>query len=167
MLKEWKQLHNKLHEIINVFCPFYNWVLSVDKTNIEISFTQTCNLWRPVPYKINLLLEFAGDIRIIGKPFKKKRDNSLFGERWAIDIYNVSNDIKRYLDEISKKQLKKYPNPEDKQNNMYDSWKHLDENTKSFWDAAFAYLDRADSHLHETASELSQLSDEVFGSLRT
>ena len=161
-LYEWKELHNLLDEIINSFNQFYSQVERLNASSGRPDIKELRLLWLPVSKRVDELLDFSKDIKLIGKPFRDDNGQYL-GERWVIEIFLLRNDLNNIF----------YP---DEQANIESSsrgklfsfgakpqwWDMMYELTRSFYHTAYLHLHWGDKKLRETATELYHLSESVF-----
>lgn len=166
-LHEWKDLHNALDEIITSFAQFSSEIHRYNSINKIPHLSTLRNLWYPVSVKVDLLLEFAKNIALIGKRYNENNGN-LEGERWAVKISDMRSQINLQLgfDETSSFSAQS-PNLGNKFNYFWgrkpDWWITLYELNNEFNHIAYGQMHFADKKLRETANELYTLSKSISG----
>jgi DNA repair exonuclease SbcCD ATPase subunit len=146
ILKEWKELHNLLQEIIVGFDPFVGKVDELYATNGEISETdrqQLKRLWNYVEMRIQSLTDFAKRIKRIGCVYCDDDDTNLTGEPWIIEVVSASKQLEATLEKSDRESL-------------YDS-------TRDFSSVCNVQLFGADRKLRDVAEELYTLSATILG----
>lgn len=150
-LREWKELHNGLDEILGAFNQFYIPIQSLRNTPRKAIPNDLKARWFPVSKKINELLNFSREIEIIGEPFQEVHGR---GASWAIDFYNIEKEMKSVLEEavLSRNPFIGKPS----------WWIRLLELSGNSYDTILNHLHMGDKKLRETAMDLYYLSEKVF-----
>lgn len=167
-LFEWKELHNALDEIITSFDQFSSEIHRYSLINKMPLKSTLRDLWYPVSDKVEILLEFAKNIDLIGKRYSDD-NGDLAGERWAVKISDLHSHINLQLDlnEASSFSTRS-PNLGNTMNYLWgrkpDWWITLYELNNEFNHVANSQMHFADRKLRETANKLYTLSQSIFGS---
>ncbi len=172
-LYEWKELHNCLDEILNAFGQFSSQIERSDAEKRPTDLAHLRNLWRPVSNQVDVLLDFAGAIKIIGQPFRMLENHEMTGEKWAVEV----NSLRRAINNRLRLGTDEQPFTA-RQEPIFSKmmqriqvtlgirpvwWSELYELTHSFNDASYRHMHLADKKLRETASELFNLSTVRLG----
>ncbi len=146
-LYEWKELHNYLNDILYVVGQFIRELERMEAQGLAGDARLLARLWRPVAQKVNLLLEWARQVKTISTPLVEEADGWR-GPRWAVEL--AVN--RRRVDEVLQP-------AEFDLHVLYDA-------AYDFVDSAERHMYLADKALRETAGELYTLSRIVLGELR-
>lgn len=152
---EWKELHNRLNILLNVYDSFGTQVERIDAREERIDPRMLQLAWQAVYQTIYMLLLFARDIRHIGKPFNETAD-ALTGPEWAVELSALRNSIQAQL-------ARRPSSPAATADNAW--WQTLREETSRLDDAIKRNLFLADEELRKTAGDLYDLSAESLWSV--
>ena len=165
-LYEWKELHNYLDMILNAFSPFAKQVERSEFSRKIPDTRELLNYWYPISERIESFLLWAAAIHHIGARYAVNVDKSMQGERWAVRISKLKNDIEGHLgisESSDTRALNPYPRKIQRQ--MFrvfgfeiDWWRELGELSRIFEHAATEQMHFADKKLREAATELYNLS---------
>jgi hypothetical protein len=175
-LYEWKELHNHLDEVINVFDQFSAQVERFAASGKAIDDINPLALsWQPVHRRVNVFLIWAEqDIKHIGKPYGLLENGTITGEKWAVEIANHHEAIKlllaenpTLLDVQSTNQnlqlfVKLFTDRATKSSLWINWWQNLRESTRSFDNKLRNNMFLADKELRKTAMELHDFSKETL-----
>lgn len=151
---EWKELHNRLNILLNVFDSFGTQVERVDAREERIDLRMLQLAWQSVYQTIYHLLLFARDIQYIGPPFTET-DRAITGAEWAVELSALRNSIQAHLQRRPATLQATYDNT---------WWQTLREETSRLDDAIKRNLFLADEELRKTAGDLYDLSAETLWS---
>jgi len=146
-LWEFKELHNALNDVVFVLDQFAREVERLDAAGQTGNVRALARLWRPVDQKVDLLLDFAANVKYIGAPLVE-RNGSRQGPAWAIELQSAAQRINELL----------VPSEYDFAA-LYDA-------TNAFSDSADKHLYLADKQLRDTAGELYNLSQQLLGEFK-
>lgn len=176
-LYEWKELHNHLDEIINIFSQFSAQVdrLAIAGEPVEDMFRLT-DSWQPVHRRMNVLLLWSEqDVKHIGEPYALLADGSRRGEKWAVELamqhdaistlltnspvftkaQPANNGLSRFI-----KSFNEQPSP---QTAVWQHWwRSLRESTQTFNNQLSNHMFLADKELRKTALDLHDFSKETL-----
>lgn len=170
-LREWKELHNTLDEILSAFGQFNIEIQRADAENKLPQVKSLRNLWRAVSMKIDALEVFGRSIRFIGTPFREE-ERVLRGEEWVVQISAKRNEINKQLGlgNNNSGEIDYYP----KDNVFWRGqfrlglkpawWINLFELTNDFNHLVYGHMHLTDKRLRDSANELFALSRSIFGS---
>lgn len=176
-LYEWKELHNHLDELINIFSQFSAQVdrLAIAGEPVEDMYRLN-DSWQPVHRRTNVLLLWSEqDVEHIGKPYILLADGSRKGEKWAVELamqhdaisdllanspvftkeQSASNGLSRFI-----KAFNEQPSP---QTAVWQQWwRSLRESTQMFNNKLSNHMFLADKELRKTALDLHDFSKETL-----
>lgn len=151
-LSEWKGLHDGLDELLGKFGPFHMLIQSSREKPRKAIPKNLKAHWFEVSIKIDELLKFSRDIKIIyDEPFQEINGK---GPDWAIDFYNFGKEMNSILEKAIIDGNPIYGNP--------DWWDKLVELTGKVYSKIISHLHTADKNLLVTAVDLYKLSERVF-----
>lgn len=151
-LSEWKSLHDGLDEILGKFGTFHLLIQNSREKPRKVMPKNLKAHWFDVSIKIDELLKFSRDIKIIyDEPFQEVNGK---GPDWAIDFYNFKKDMNNILEKAIIDGNPIYGNP--------DWWNELVELTGKIYSQIIKHLHMADKNLRITATALYELSERVF-----
>lgn len=151
---EWKELHNRLNILLNVFDSFGTQVERIDAREERIDPRMLQLAWQSVYQTIYVLLLFARDIRHIGRPYNETAE-TISGAEWAVEMGALRNGIQSHL-------ARRPPSLQATADNTW--WQTLREETSRLDDAIKRNLFMADEELRKTAADLYDLSAESLWS---
>ncbi len=151
---EWKELHNLMNILLNVFDSFGTQVERIDAREERIDPRMLQLAWQSVYQTIYRLLLFARDIQHIGRPFIETNE-SISGAEWAVEMSALRNSIQAHLQ-------RRPPSLQATYDNTW--WQTLREETSRLDDAIKRNLFLADEELRKTAGDLYDLSAESLWS---
>jgi hypothetical protein len=152
---EWKELHNRLNVLLNVFDSFGTQVERIDAREERIDPRMLQLAWQSVYQTIYQLLLFGRGIRHIGLPYNET-EQAITGAEWAVEMASLRAGIQAHLQRRPATLLATYDN---------DWWQTLREDTSRLDDAIKRYLFLADEELRKTAGDLYDLSAESLWSV--
>jgi hypothetical protein len=152
-LLEWKELHNAINEILGAFDPFQSSIQRLTYTPRKAIPKDLRANWFPVRIKINELIKFSRNIKIIGEPFQEFNGQSK-GESWAIDFHNIEKEMEGILEVAILSGNPFIGSP--------DWWNKLVELSGIINHTILNHLYVGDKKLRETATDLYNLSEKVF-----
>ncbi len=152
---EWKELHNRLNILLNVFDSFGTQVERIDAREERIDPRMLQLAWQSVYQAIYTLLLFARDIRHIGRPFNETAE-AISGEEWAVELSALRNSLQAQL-------ARRPQSTQATADNIW--WQSLRDETSRLDDAIKRNLFMADEELRKTAGDLYDLSAESLWSV--
>lgn len=165
-LQEYKELHNKINEILTALEPFRTEMYRLNFLSLSPELERLRTLWLPVSIRVEELLNWSQTIKYIGKPFHLG-DNVKEGEPWAIQFSEMRDKINQLglstysigeLDHLDFKKIYSFQRARNKVrwlNNLFEF-------TSQLSNATFINLDIADKQLRQTAQELLNLSNKAM-----
>ncbi len=175
-LAEWKELHNRMNNILLAYDIFSKQVERIDARGEKIELGMLQLSWKSTYQQITESLEWAGNINYIGIPFKIT-NNEITGMKWAIDMKNLGEFIQNHLWRNNKVLSSSnwwvtlhhlWRNSFDgrfgKVSSSSNWWVTLRENTHNLDSAIKQHLTDADKKLRETVGELYDLSAKALWS---
>ena len=175
-LYEWKELHNHLDEITNIFGQYSAQVerfgLIAEPVDIEVLRIS----WRPVDNRMDLLMNWAADdINHIGDRYEVLPSGDQTGVEWAIELQQLRQAIKGYLhdDLVLGSHIPAKRGPFNRMLNTLGANKEEDEAWQSWWrsmteltrqldNTIRRHMFLADKELRKTAADLFDLSKEAL-----
>jgi hypothetical protein len=173
-LREWKDLHDHLDDILTAFAPFSALVERADRGRRPPELKELQNLWYPVSEKVDTLLNWAGQIRFIGQPYNVHEERQITGEKWAVQLSALRQDLNELLGispiGVPSDRLATAAYPKTLQRLMFRRlgvgiawWQRLYESTRALDHIAMQQMHLANKQLRTVASELGQISILIFG----
>jgi hypothetical protein len=175
-LREWKELHNHLDEILNVFGQYAAQVERFAEAGTPINLDPLTISWQPVHRRIIVLLTWAEqDVQHIGRPFRLLDNGEREGEKWAVELAELHQSLNGYLREHPTEHTiepgqRWYRPPyffrgEAGQAGLWPEWwRGLRELTRSLDNSLKTHMFMADKELRKTAVALYDLSRETLWS---
>lgn len=170
-LYEWKELHNHLDVISNAFSPFAKQIERSEVTRKIPETREILNYWYPVSERIGSFLLWAQSVHHIGLRYEVLDDKSMLGERWAVRISKLRNDIEEHLGLGKTKygSSSRSGAPKGLQRLLFRLFgleilwlRELGELSRVFEHAATEQMHHADKKLREAATELYNLSQRTL-----
>ena len=176
-LYEWKELHNHLDEIINIFSQFSAQVERLAAASEPIADLNTLSLsWQPVHRRTNVLLIWSEqDVKHIGQPYAVLADGSRRGEKWAIELAMQHDAVDALLTEPPaftqtkpassglSRFIKSFNEQPSAETAVWQRWWHdLRESTRAFDNKLRNHMFLADKELRKTALDLHDFSKETL-----
>ena len=156
-LNEWKELHNRMNTLLNIFDPFGKQIERLDaKEEKKIDLRMLQYVWQAVKNNIVSLLDWAKAIVYIGEPFQEL-DDGFRGAKWAIDLNVTYASLHDHL-------LSPPHNGIVEASGSNAWWQTLLENKSRLDDTIKRFLFLADDELRKAASDLYALSSEALWS---
>jgi hypothetical protein len=152
---EWKELHNRMNILLNVFDSFGTQVERIDAREERIDPRMLQLAWQSVYQTIYQLLLFGRNIRHIGQPYTETAE-AITGAEWAVEMSALRAGIQAHLQRRPTALQATFDN---------DWWQTLREETSRLDDAIKRYLFLADEELRKTAGDLFDLSAESLWSV--
>jgi hypothetical protein len=174
MLREWKELHNHLNDLLVSYGQF---AINIERyamigkpiSQNEIVWLQ--NGWRPIHLKLSIILVWAKGIRYIDKPFEVLESGDRQGAKWAVELYEfqdiVADSVSQHPELLFTQKgnsnkwhriLRSIANSSEQTLLWSQWWQSLLENTRKFDDTIRRHLYLADKELRKSASDLHDLS---------
>jgi len=147
-LKEWKDLHNFLNDVVMEMDQFQLQVERLDASSSPGDPRSLALSWRSIGQRVGMLLDWAGTIQYIGTPVSRQ-ESGLKGPEWAMDLNGAQTRIEAL-----------FRPGEFNLSALYEA-------THDFCDTAKRHMYKADKNLRETAGELYNLSTMVLGSMKS
>lgn len=144
VLKEWKELHNLLQEVMTSLAPL------IGALELALGDRQIWNvdlglrLWRQVYIQLRRLESFAREIRYIDEPFDDT-NGRLRGPTWMVEVATLQRELDGSL----------------RDGDVSTGYNLAIELS----DTCFTYLYRADKYLRDTAGEICALSGTLLRSI--
>ena len=176
-LYEWKELHNHLDEIINIFAQFAKQVdrLATAGEPLEDIFRLN-ESWQPIHRRVNVLLLWSEqDVKHIGQPYLLLEDGSRRGEKWAVELAMQHDVVHTLLAESPdftpvkpasgglSRFIKSFNEQPSAETAVWQQWwRSLRENTQTFNNKLNNHMFLADKELRKTAVELHNFSKETL-----
>lgn len=98
-LMEWKQLHNQLDGLINIFGQYRTQVDRFFQTNMPTDIEPLMESWGPIRRCFIETLSWAKQVRYIGKPYLVSDEGTRQGEWWMIELFTLYEDIQSHLED--------------------------------------------------------------------
>jgi len=176
-LYEWKELHNHLDEIINIFAQFSKQVdrLAVAGEPVEDMYRLN-DSWQPVHRRTNVLLLWSEqDVKYIGEPYILLDDGGRRGEKWAVELamqHDVIHALLASPPVFTKAKsasgglsrfIKSFNDEPSQETAVWQQWWHnLRENTQTFNNKLSNHMFLADKELRKAALDLHDFSKETL-----
>lgn len=172
---EWKELHNYLDGIINIFGQYLAQTERFAKTAESKNIEMLNISWQPVALQIEKLLHWsANDIKHIGIPLQVLENGDLIGESWAVDLFEFQQMRENFLKEYPSedfvdgnffvKAILKIPQQNMQKRNWKILWRRLLDHTRAFDNSLKKHLFLVDKELRKSAEDLYRLSRESLWS---
>lgn len=176
-LYEWKELHNHLDEIINIFAQFSKQVdrLATAGEPIEDMY-RLDESWQPIYRRMNKFLSWSEqDIKYIGEPYALLDDGSRRGEKWAVELamqHDVINALlarppvftgKKSASGSLSRFIKSFNEQPSAETAVWQQWwRNLRESTQTFNNKLSNHMFLADKELRKAALDLHDFSKETL-----
>lgn len=166
-LGEYKELHNKINDILIAFDPFKKATDNLIPKEIELELEGLRTLWQRVAILVEELLDWSQTIKHIGKPLQNLKKRGKRGVSWAVHFSELQEEIDRLglriyyaknIDQPNKKQMRSVQLSEDK--NLWVG--HLKNFAGRFNDLTLTHMNITDQHLLKTAQKLLTISHEAL-----
>jgi len=154
-LREWKELHDSLDDLIKAFDPYYVLVQTSDMTRKVSSRKKLRALWGPVSRQVDALLVFVNNANYINQP-QVLGD----GSRKGVVQVDSLNELRRHISELLEARayptfqqclLFKYLNVD------IDWWQEIYKLAGEFEHVIKQQMHLADKRLRDTATEIYRL----------
>jgi hypothetical protein len=96
-LWEWKELHNDLDDILSKFAPFDTEIKRVEINKELPRYDYLQEAWSKVCLSVDVLIDFAHNIKHIGIAYKQSPEGAILGEPWAVKLYVLRSQINDQL----------------------------------------------------------------------
>ena len=164
-LDEYKELHNKINDILTRFEPFRNEIISLKSNQIERKIESLKIRWQPVSMLVDSLLSWARKIEYIGERFQILEGKEKRGESWAV-LFSAEQDEMNQLGlKIIYTEKMIYPNQPPSVEISADKslWvSRLKSCTERFHNITLIHMYETDKKLLKTAQELLSISDKAL-----
>jgi hypothetical protein len=166
-LGEYKELHNKINDILTRFEPFKNATIRLKSNEIERRLESLKTHWQLVSLGVDELLKWAGRIDHIGERFQIVEGKQKRGESWAVQFSQLQDEINQLGLEIVYTEKMVYPDQRQTPSFEFSMDKNLWVSrlrscTERFNNITLVYMSDTDKKLLNTAQRLLSISDKAL-----